>query len=79
MKVLNFAITGLTLLAGAPAALAEPAVYTNAWLEGRGLASCLARAKEVATQNGFTNSETIMDDDKRAGTFYAISEVFQCR
>jgi len=75
VKVLSFAITGLTLLAGAPAALAAPDVYTTAWLEGRDLASCLARAKEVATQNGFKDSqETVMDDDKKAASFFASSD-----
>jgi len=75
VKVLSFAITGLTLLAGAPAALAAPDVYTTAWLEGRDLASCLARAKEVATQNGFKDShETVMDNDKKAASFFATSD-----
>lgn len=75
LKVLSFAITGLTILSGAPAALAAPDVYTAAWLQGRDLASCLARAKEVATQNGFKNDhETVMDDDRKAASFFATSD-----
>jgi len=73
MKRVLFLAVGVLVCCSAPAS-ARPNVYSHAWNESVSLGECFARAKKVATANGFTlDQEEVLDDSKKDGTFYAFN------
>ena len=71
MKGLLSAAAGLVVLSGS--ASAATSVFAHAWHIGNNLQSCLAKAKRIATKNGFVVSqETVMDNNRKNATFFAF-------